>query len=111
MGSPVLAQSAVIQCPHGVPAQAVPSQVRVTINGQPVLTSQDTFPIAGCPFTIPPGTPSPCVQVRWLVPALRVRVSGAPVLLQSSSSLCVAGTQAPQGPAVIAPVSPRVMAT
>ncbi|AUX23337.1 hypothetical protein SOCEGT47_038600 [Sorangium cellulosum] len=110
MGSPVLHQGAQIQCPHGVPAQAVPSQVRVTIGGQPMLTQMDTFTVGGCPFQLPGPTPSPCVQVRWLVASTRVRAGGAPVLLQTSTSLCLAATQAPQGPAIVAAVSPRVTA-
>ncbi len=110
MGSPVLHQGAMVQCPHGIPAQPVPSQVRVMTNSQPLLTQSDVFTIAGCPFQLPGPTPSPCVQVRWVTASLRVRASGVPVLLQTSSSLCLAATQAPQGPAIIAAVSPRVSA-
>jgi uncharacterized Zn-binding protein involved in type VI secretion len=110
MGAPVLHQGALVQCPHGIPAQPAPTQVRVTTNGQPLLTQADLFTVAGCPFQLPGPTPSPCVQVRWLTASLRVRAGGVPVLLQSSSSLCLAPTQMPQGPAVVAGVSPRVMA-
>ncbi|MEZ4295095.1 MAG: PAAR-like protein [Polyangiaceae bacterium] len=110
MGAPALHQGAMVQCPHGVPAQAVPSQVRVTINKQPVLTQQDMFTVGGCPFQLPGPTPSPCVQVKWLTASVRVKASGVPVLLQTSTSLCLAGTQAPQGPAVVAGASPRVTA-
>ncbi len=108
MGAPVLHQGAMVQCPHGVPAQPAPSQVRVTIDHQPVLVQTDVFTVGGCPFQLPGPTPSPCVQVKWLVASTRVRVGGVPVLLQSSTSLCVAATQAPQGPAIVAGVSPRV---
>lgn len=110
MGVPVLHQGAVVQCPHGVPAQPVPSQVRVMTNGQPLLTQADMFTIAGCPFQLPGPTPSPCVQVRWTTASVRVRAGGVPLLLQSSTSLCLAATQAPQGPAIVAGVSPRVTA-
>jgi hypothetical protein len=110
MGAPVLHQGAGIQCPHGVPAQPTPSQVRVTTTGQPLLTQADMFAIAGCPFQLPGPTPSPCVQVRWTTASLRVRAGGVPVLLQTSSSLCLAATQAPQGPAIVSAVSPRVTA-
>jgi uncharacterized Zn-binding protein involved in type VI secretion len=110
MGVPVLHQGAVVQCPHGTPAQPAPSQVRATTNGQPLLTQADMFTVAGCPFQLPGPTPSPCVQVRWITSSVRVRASGLPVLLQSSNSLCLAATQAPQGPAIVAAVSPRVTA-
>ena len=110
MGAAILHQGAVVQCPHGIPAQPVPSQARVTTNGQLLLTQADMFTVGGCPFQLPGPTPSPCIQVRWLTAALRVRASGMPVLLQSSTSLCLAPIQAPQGPAIVAAVSPRVTA-
>lgn len=110
MGAPVLHQGAMVQCPHGIPAQPVPSQVRATTNGQPLLTQADLFTVGGCPFQLPGPTPSPCVQVRWLTASVRVRVGGVPVLLQSGQSLCLAATQAPQGPAIVSAVSPRVTA-
>jgi hypothetical protein len=110
MGMPVLHQGAVVQCPHGVPAQPAPSQFRVTTNQQPLLTQTDLFSVAGCPFQLPGPTPSPCVQVKWTSASLRVKAGNVPVLLQSSSSLCLAATQAPQGPAVVSTVSPRVKA-
>ena len=110
MAVPVLHQGVVVQCPHGIPAQPVPSQVRVMTNSQPLLTQADMFTIAGCPFQLPGPTPSPCVQVRWMTASVRVRAGGVPLLLQSSTSLCLAATQAPQGPAIVAGVSPRVTA-
>ncbi len=110
MGVPVLTQAASIVCAHGVPAVPVPSQVRVLSSGQPLLVQTDITTVGGCPFTLPGPTPSPCVQVRWLSAAVRVRANGVPVLLQSSSSLCLAATQAPQGPATVPAASPRVMA-
>jgi hypothetical protein len=110
MGAAALHQGAVVQCPHGVPAQPVPSQIRVSTSGQVLLTQSDMFTVAGCPFQLPGPTPSPCVQVRWTTASLRVKMSGLPLLLQSSTSLCLAATQAPQGPAVVAGVSPRVTA-
>jgi hypothetical protein len=110
MGAPILHQGAVVQCPHAAPSQPVPSQVRATTNGQALLTQADPFTVAGCPFVLPGGAPSPCVQVRWTTASVRVRAGGLAVLLQSSSSLCLAPTQAPQGPAIVAAVSPRVTA-
>jgi len=37
----------------------------------------------------PPGKPQPCIRVQWLVPAARVLVNGQPVLLQTSTGLCL----------------------
>lgn len=111
MATPVLTQTSTVLCPHGVPAQHVPSQVRVMANHAPMLVLADLGVVAGCPFTLPPGTPSPCVSVQWLVPATRVRVSGQFVLLQSSSGLAKSPAQVPQGPPNVAVAETRVMAT
>jgi hypothetical protein len=60
--------------------------------------------VAGCPFTLPGPTPSPCLTVEWQLPANRVTVNGQAVLLETSVGLCKSAQQAVQGPAsVIAP--------
>jgi hypothetical protein len=110
MAMPVLTQATQILCAHGVPGVPMPSQVRVLSRGQPLLTQADIATVAGCPFTLPGPTPSPCVQVRWTTASLRVRASGVPVVLQGSATLCLAATQAPQGPATIPAASPSVTA-
>lgn len=94
----VLTTASVVQCAHGLPAQHPPSQVRVKVMGTPVLTTADIGTVSGCPFTIPPTKPSPCVTVQWLVGATRVRCMGVPVLLQTSQGVCKSPEQAPQGP-------------
>lgn len=110
MAIPVLTQTTSILCAHGITAVAVPSQIRVRAMGQPVLVQTDNVSVAGCPFTLPGPTPSPCVQIRWTSAATRVRASGMPILLQTSTSVCQAATQAPQGPATVPAGSPKVMA-
>jgi len=96
---------ATLLCPHGGQVSVVPSGGRVLAGGQPVATTGDQFPIAGCPFQVPIGTgtkPQPCVKVQWLVPALRVKVGGQPALLQTSSGICQSAEQIPQGaPSVV----------
>ena len=104
----LLTTSSVVQCPHGIPAQHVPTQVRVKVMGAPVLTVSDVGMVTGCPFTLPPPKPSPCVTVQWLVGASRVRVMGVPVLLQTSQGLCKSPEQAPQGPPIAQAIQPRV---
>ena len=96
-------------CPHGIPGQVVPGSPRATVNGMPVATMADQFIIAGCPFTLPGGKPQPCVKVQWLVPATRLTVNGSPVILQSSTGLCLSADQVPNGPPNLIPNS-RVMA-
>lgn len=72
----------------------------VKVNGQSVVTANDTFSIAGCPFQVPvpSGTKlQPCISIQWLVPATRVKVNKQAVLLKSSSALCQSAEQISQG--------------
>ena len=110
MPGPVLDVTSVMTCPHGGKVTNVPSQPRVLVNGQPALVLPDVGTVAGCAFTLPGGKPSPCVTVQWTAPATRVLASGQPVLVQSSVGLCKSPEQAPQGPAIISTVQPRVTA-
>jgi hypothetical protein len=56
-------------------------------------------------------SPHPCVEVQWVVPAMRVKVGGNPVITKSSTGLCKAGDQAPQGPPNVVVQQMRVKAT
>jgi len=104
----LVTQASQVQCPHGAVVTHVPSNTRVLAMGTPVLVATDPNTIAGCVFTLPSTTPSPCMTVQWTVPATRVKVMGQPVLLQSSVGLCKAATQAPQGPPIVGATQPRV---
>ncbi|RMH81597.1 MAG: hypothetical protein D6681_17980 [Calditrichaeota bacterium] len=98
-------------CPHAGQVSIITTNVRVKVDGQPAVTFSDTYLVSGCPFTIPPSKPQPCVKVQWLVPATRVRVGGQPVLLQSSSGLCQSAEQIPQGPPNVVMTQVRVKGT
>ena len=111
MPGPLMHVGAVYTCPHGVPGQVISSNARVLVNGMPVATFADQFVIAGCPFTVPPGKPQPCVKVQWLVPALRVLVNGQPPILATSPGIALSAEQIPAGPPVVTTVQPRVVAT
>lgn len=91
-------------CPHGGQVSVVSTNVRVKAGGQPVATLADTYPIAGCAFTVPGPKPQPCVKVQWLTPAARVLIGGQPAILQASNGLCLSAEQIPGGP-------PNVVAT
>ncbi len=110
MPGPVYHLGASAICPHGGQVTVIPSNTRVLVSGQPVATLGDTYVVAGCAFTIPPSKPQPCVKVQWLVPATRVMVNGQPVIVQSSSGLCLSAEQIPQGPPSIIATQPRVTA-
>jgi hypothetical protein len=107
----ILGASSSLLCPHGATATHVPGQVRVRVAGEPVLTASDLGTVAGCTFQITGGAASPCVTVRWIVPASRVRAGGQPVLLESSVATCNSAAQAPQGPPSIVMVQARVKGT
>jgi hypothetical protein len=84
----------------------------VLLGGQPAVTAADTCLVAGCPFQLPPvPTPQPCMTVRWVTPAARVRINGQPALLQTSTGLCNSAQQIPQGPPSVVSVQPRVQGT
>ena len=108
MGSPLFHVGAQAMCPHAGQVSTVPGSARVTVGGQPVATMADTYPIAGCPFTVPPGKPQPCIKVQWLVPATRVTAGGQPVILSTSSGLCLSAEQIPQGPPSVVVTQMRV---
>ena len=94
-------------CPHGGQITTLPGNPRVRVSSQPVATMADQSLIAGCAFTAGP-KPQPCIKVQWLVPAVRVRAGGQPVLLQDSQGLCLSAEQIPQGPPTILVTQPRV---
>lgn len=98
-------------CPHGGQVSVVSTNVRVKATGQPVATLADTYAIAGCAFTVPPGKPQPCVKVQWMVPAARVMVGGQPAILQASTGLCLSAEQIPGGPPNVVSTQIRVRGT
>jgi hypothetical protein len=111
MPGPVVHVGATAICPHGGQVSVAPGSPRVQVSGMPVATLADAYLVAGCAFTVPPGKPQPCVQVRWLVPAARVMVGGQPVIVQTSVGLCLSADQIPGGPPTVVSTQPRVVAT
>lgn len=110
MPGPVLHSGAVAQCPHGAPLQIIAASPRVMASGMPVAVLTDQGVIAGCPFTLPNGTPQPCTTTRWMVAATRVMANGQPVLINPLTALCIAATQVPNGPPIITGSQSRVIA-
>lgn len=110
MSGPVLTLAGTVMCPHGAPAITAPGSARVLAVGSPAVTLADVTTIAGCPFP-PSGTPHPCVLGQWLAPATRVTSLGMPLVLAGPGGVGVAPDQAPQGPLIVVPGQPRVVAT
>jgi hypothetical protein len=114
MPGPILTIAAAETCTHGGKVTIAPGAARVLIAGQPVATMSDQYVVAGCPFQIPIPTgtkPQPCIKVQYTVPATRVLVMGAPVVLATSVGICQSAEQIPQGPPIVSAVQPRVIAT
>ena len=107
MAGPALTTAATMMCPHGGSVSAVASSPRVSA-GATLLTSTDTFVIAGCPFVTPAAVTSPCVRVSWTVSDMQVSRGGAPTLSTGSVGLCLNALSAPQGPVVIVVTQARV---
>lgn len=108
MSGNILHEGATITCPHGgwVGAPAPRSQARA--DGRRALTVADQTTVTGCPFTAG-GQPRPCVTVRWVTPAGRVRLDGSPALLQSSTGVCLSADGVAQGPPHVSVVQQRVV--
>lgn len=79
---------AMVLCAHGGQAQPPVVSSRVKVSSQPVVTQSAQYTIAGCRFTLPSGSPMPCVTGQWITAATRVRANGEPVLLQDSQGIC-----------------------
>jgi uncharacterized Zn-binding protein involved in type VI secretion len=110
MPGPICHAGNVTMCPHGGSVQGIPSTPRVLVSGMPAVALGDTFPIAGCAFTIPGVGPHPCIMAQWVTPAVRVFIMGRPAITQASVGLCMAPDGAPQGPPVVSVNQPRVIA-
>ena len=110
MPGPIAHVGMVALCPHGGMVTEIPSAPRVLVSGMPVATLADQYLVAGCLLNVS-GAPHPCIRVQWLVPAVRVKASLAPLILQTSTGLCLAADQAPQGPPIVSSTQPRALAT
>jgi hypothetical protein len=94
-------------CPHGGSVSAVASNSSVTLGGEQIVLATDTFTIGGCAFMI--GTsPHPCMQVQWIVTALRGTADGTQALTMDSVGLCLAADSAPQGSVLIQTTQAKV---
>jgi hypothetical protein len=88
-----------LSCPHGGKVTGVPSSVRVSADGSPILLATDTFMIAGCAFA--PVAPHPCVLVQWQLPAQRSTSGKVQTLTEASIGFCMAADGAIQGPVIV----------
>lgn len=106
MAAPILTTASIVTCPHGAPIAATGVASRVLIGGVPVLTIAVTAVVQGCPLQPPVQS---CASVTWETCASRVFADGKPVVLQSSSGMCLSHAGQPAGPAMAMDVQTRVV--
>src|SRR5690606_24268109 len=99
------------QCTHAAPATIAASSTKVLIDNAPAVLSGDQVAIAGCPFTVPPGKPPPCVTGRLTMPATKVIIEHMPAMLKGAADLRLSPEQAPNGPLTHTTVQTKVIAT
>jgi len=102
MPGPFLTTAATIMCTHGGQATLSTANQKVKA-GAAVLLESDVHTVAGCAFTVPPGTPMPCVRIEWAAGASSVKVNGGKPLVMSSVGKCLNASGAPQGVAIVVP--------
>lgn len=108
MAGQTLNINSTLMCPHGGSVQIISTNTKLQADGAFAALATDQFLISGCAFTIPPGVPSPCLTVQWLVTDTRNTVNGTPTLSQSSVGLCLSPAQVPQGPVTIVNAQTKV---
>lgn len=101
-----LTSSSSLACPHGGTVSIAPSNSKVTLGGDPIALSTDTFVIAGCGFVVG-SAPSPCTQVQWITTALQTTADGLRPLTTDSVGLCIGGIGV-QGPVQIKSTQSKV---
>lgn len=101
-----LTASSTLMCPHGGTVSPIPANSSVTLGGDQIVLATDTFPIGGCAFA--PVVPHPCIQVQWIVTALRASADGAAPLTTDCVGMCLAADGAVQGPVIIQVTQPSV---
>ena len=106
--------TAAVSCPHGAPAQVAAVQPRVLVGGLPVALISDKIVATGCPFTVPPGKPQPCLLATWLMPTARVLVNNQPAMVLPAPGpgpgMFQSADQIPAGPPIVTAVQARVFA-
>ena len=98
----ILTTMSQVMCTHGGTAILTTSNTMVKADGAPALLETDVHPVVGCPFTVLPGKPQPCIRIEWTAGATMCKSNGTKVLVQSSIGKCISAEGAIQGIAIIA---------
>ena len=81
----LLHAGSILRCSHGGEATPVMPNSRVTVSGQPIVSQNSDFVIAGCALA----AADRCVTARFITAASHVKASGVPVLLDTSQAVCM----------------------
>lgn len=98
----ILTTTSQVMCTHGGTAILTTANTTVKADGAPALLESDVYSVVGCPFTVPPGKPQPCIRIEWTAGASMCKSNGTKVLVQSSVGKCISAEGATQGVAIIA---------
>ncbi len=103
-----LTTASTLMCPHGGTVTIAASGEKAQAGGAVMVTSSDTFTIAGCPYQLPttPPTPSPCTTVQWTASQSRIKIGGNAALDESSVGLCIGS--GPQGSVIVQSTQSKV---
>ena len=111
MPGPILHSDAFANCPHMAPLKIIAASPRVRVSGMNAAVLTDQGLVTGCPFTVPPAKPQPCVTTKWIVGATRVTSNGVPLLINPCVAICQSPEQIPNGPPIITGSQTRAIAT
>ena len=98
----ILTTMSQVTCTHGGTAILATPNTLIKVDGVPALLETDIHPVVGCPFTVPPAKPQPCIRIEWTAGANMCKSNGTKVLVQSSVGKCISAEGAIQGVAIVA---------
>ena len=107
----ILTTASTVMCTHGGQATLTTSNVKLMVDGAPALLESDIHTVAGCPFTVPPSKPQPCIRIEWSGGATQCKVGGTGVLIKTSIGKCISAEGATQGIAMIVMTQIKAQAT
>jgi len=99
-----------VKCTHGGTAILTTANTMIKVDNAPALLETDIHPVVGCPFTVPPSKPQPCIRIEWVMGATLCKSNGAGVLTQASIGKCISAEGAVQGMALIVQTQTKAQA-
>jgi len=107
----ILTTASQVICTHGGMAVLTTSNTKIKVDGMPALLESDIHSVVGCPFTVPPSKPQPCIKIEWMAGATLCKSNGTGVLIKTSIGKCISAEGATQGLASIIQTQMKAKAT